>query len=73
MPVSFERDIRLTSEQIDIDHRNEHKVLLDDYTRVSDPSSGHGTAQAVEHRLKNRSMPPGGPYSGNEQLILYER
>ena len=37
MPVSFESDIRPLFRQIDIDHMNKHKVLLDNYTYMSDP------------------------------------
>jgi hypothetical protein len=71
MPVSFERDIRPLFRQIDIDHMNKHNVLLDNYTYMSDPSNDHGNAQDVEDSLTNPSMPPGGPYWSNEQLVLY--
>jgi hypothetical protein len=40
---------------------------------MSDPSNDHGNAQAVEDSLTNHSMPPGGPYWSNEQLILYRQ
>jgi hypothetical protein len=73
MPVSFERDIRLLFRQIDIDHMNKHNVLLDNYTYTSDPSDDHGNARAVEDSLANQAMPPGGPYWGNEQLVLYKQ
>jgi len=79
MPVSFESDIRPLFRQIDIDHMNKHNVLhkhnvlLDNYTYMSDPSNDHGNAQAVEDSLANQSMPPGGPYWSNEQLILYRQ
>jgi hypothetical protein len=73
MPVSFERDIRPLFRQIDIDHMKKHNVLLDDYTYMSDPSSDHGHAQAVESSLINQSMPPGGPYWSNEQLVLFKQ
>ena len=71
MPVSFEKDIRPLFRQIDIDHMKKYKVLLDNYAYMSDPSNDHGNAQAVEDTLKNQSMPPGGPYWSDEQLILY--
>jgi hypothetical protein len=38
---------------------------------MSDPSNDHGNAQDVEDSLTNPSMPPGGPYWSNEQLVLY--
>jgi hypothetical protein len=38
---------------------------------MSDPSSDHGNAQAVEDSLVYQSMPPGGPYWNSEQLKLY--
>jgi len=52
---------------------NRHNVPLDNYTYMSDPSNGYGNAQAVEDSLTNHSMPPGGPYWSNEQLILYKQ
>jgi hypothetical protein len=61
MPVSFERDIRPLFRQIDIDHMNKHRILLDNYTYMSDASNDHGNAQAVEDTLRNQSMPPRGP------------
>ena len=70
MPVSFERDIRPMSRQIDIDNMNKHKVLLDNHTYMSNPPIT-ATAQAVEHSLTNQSMPTGGLYWSKEQLILY--
>jgi len=73
MPVSFERDIRPLFRQIDIDHMNKHNVLLDNYTYMSDPSNDHGNAQDVEDSLTKQSMPPGGPYWSDEQLILYRQ
>jgi hypothetical protein len=73
MPVSFERDIKPLFRKIDIEHMNKYKVLLDNYTYMSDPSNNHGNAQAVEDTLANQSMPPGGPYWSNEQLVLYKQ
>jgi hypothetical protein len=73
MPVSFEKDIRPLFRQIDIDHMNGYNVLLANCIYMSDPSNGHGNAQAVEDSLTNHSMPPGGPYWSNEQLILYKQ
>ncbi|MFZ0299999.1 MAG: hypothetical protein WAM13_16725 [Candidatus Sulfotelmatobacter sp.] len=73
MPVSFERDIRRLFRQVDIEHMNKHKVLLDNFAYMANPSNDHGNAQAVEDSLTNKSMPPGGPYWSNEQLILYKQ
>jgi hypothetical protein len=73
MPVSFVNDIRPLFRQIDIDHMGKYKVLLDNYTYMSDPSNDHGNAQAVEDTLANQSMPPGGPFWSNEQLTLYRQ
>ena len=73
MPVSFETDIRPLFRKIDIEHVNKYKVLLDNYTYMSDPSNNHGNAQAVEDTLTNQSMPPGGRYWSNEQLVLYKQ
>jgi hypothetical protein len=73
MPVSFEQDILPLFRPIDIEHMNKYKVLLDNYAYMSDPSSDHGNAQAVEDTLAGQSMPPGGPYWSNEQLALYRQ
>jgi hypothetical protein len=73
MPVSFERDIRPLFRQIDIEHMNKHKVLLDNFAYMADPSNDHGNAQAVEDSLTNQSMPPGGPYWSSEELTLYRQ
>jgi hypothetical protein len=73
MPVSFEKDIRPLFRQIDVEHMNKHRVLLDNYAYMSDPSKDHGNAQAVEGTLVNQSMPPGGPYWSDEQLKLYRQ
>jgi hypothetical protein len=40
---------------------------------MSDPSNDHGNAQGVEDSLTKQSMPPGGPYWSDEQLILYRQ
>jgi hypothetical protein len=73
MPVSFDKDIRPLFRPIDIEHMNKYRVLLDNYTYMSDPSNDHGNAQAVEDTLASQSIPPGGPYWTNEQLILYRQ
>ena len=73
MPVSFERDIRPLFRQIDIAHMNKYRVLLDNFAYTADPSNDHCNAQAVEDSLTNQSMPPGGPYWSNEQLVLYKQ
>ena len=73
MPVSFERDIRPLFREIDIAHMNKYRVLLDNFAYMADPSNDHCNAQAVEDSLTNQSMPPGGPYWSNEQLVLYKQ
>jgi FtsP/CotA-like multicopper oxidase with cupredoxin domain len=73
MPVSFEKDIRPLFRPVDVDHMNTYEVFLDNYTYMSDPSNNHGHAQAVEDTLTDRSMPPGGPYWSDEQLLLYKK
>lgn len=73
MLVSFEKDIKPLFRQIDVDHMSRYKVLLDNYTYMSDPSNGYGNAQAVEDSLAKHSMPPGGPYWSDEQLTLYKQ
>jgi hypothetical protein len=69
----FERDIKPLFRQIDIEHMNKHKVLLDNFAYMADPSNDHGNAQAVEDSLTNQSMPPGGPYWSSEELTLYRQ
>ena len=73
MPVSFARDIKPMFRQIDIEHMKRFKVLLDDYTYMSDPSNDHSNAQDVEDRLVKKSMPPGGPYWSDQQLAIYRQ
>jgi hypothetical protein len=73
MPVSFAKDIKPLFRQIDIDHMNKHKILLDNYTYMSDASNDHGNPQAVEETLINQSMPPGGPYWNAQQLDLFKQ
>jgi hypothetical protein len=73
MPISFERDIKPLFREIDVEHMKRYDIPLDDYAYMSDPSNDHGNAQAVEDSLANKSMPPGGPYWSNEQLILYRQ
>jgi hypothetical protein len=73
MPVSFARDIVPLFRLIDVEHMSKHKILLDDYTYMSDPSNDHGNAQDVEDTLVQQSMPPGGPYWSAQQLGLYKQ
>jgi hypothetical protein len=73
MPVSFSADIKQLFRAIDIEHMSNFSVNLDDYTYMSDPADNHAHAQNVEDRLKNRSMPPGGPFWTPEQLALYSQ
>ncbi len=73
MPVSFARDIRPLFRPIDVEHMKVHKVLLDDYTYMSDPARDHGNAQAVEDTLVKQTMPPGGPYWNAQQLAIFKQ
>jgi hypothetical protein len=73
MPVSFEKDIKPMFRPIDIEHMKRYKVPLDDYAYMSDSANDHGHANSVEETLKNKSMPPGGPYWDEKQLDLYSK
>jgi hypothetical protein len=73
MAISFARDIKPMFRPIDIEHMSKHKILLDDYTYMSNPSGDHGNARAVEDTLVRQSMPPGGPYWSPQQLSLYRQ
>jgi hypothetical protein len=73
MPISFARDILPMFRPIDIEHMSKYKILLDDYTYMSEPSRDHGNAQDVEDSLVQQSMPPGGPYWSAQQLTLYKQ
>ena len=59
--------------QIDIEPMKRYRVLLDDYTYMSDPSNDHSNSQDVEDRLVKKSMPPGGPYWSDQQLAIYRQ
>jgi hypothetical protein len=71
MPVSFNADIKPLFRAIDIEHMKRFGVNLDDYAYMSDPSNNYANAEAVEDRLTNQSMPPGGPFWTAAQLALY--
>jgi hypothetical protein len=73
MPISFARDILPMFRQIDIEHMSKHKILLDDYTYMSDASGDHRNAQRVEDSLVQQSMPPGGPYWSAQQVSLFRQ
>ena len=73
MPISFARDILPMFRPIDIEHMSAHKIFLDDYTYMSDPSGDYGHARDVEESLVQQSMPPGGPYWSAQQLSLYQQ
>ena len=58
MPVSLARDIRQMFSPIDVEQMGKHKILLDDYTYMSDPSRDHGNGPTLRGRsskAKNRS------------------
>jgi hypothetical protein len=71
MAVSFATDIKPLFRAIDVEHMNNFGVSLDDYSYMSDPTDNHANAQHVEDRLKNQSMPPGGPFWTPAQLALF--
>jgi hypothetical protein len=71
MPVSFATHIRPLFRDIDIQHMKSLAVYLDDYSYMSDAVDDHSHAQSVEDRLRQQSMPPGGPYWTAEQLALF--
>ena len=50
---------------------NPFGVALDDYAYMADPSGDHSNAQNVQDRLKNQSMPPGGPFWSDAQLAIF--
>lgn len=71
MPVSFSKDVEPLFRVIDIDHMKPSGVLLNSYAYMSDPTGGYAHAKAVLEVLRNRSMPPGGPYWPESQLDLF--
>ena len=74
--VSFIRDIRPLFRPIDIEHMRPFRVLLDDYSYMSDPADDHAHARAVRDYLsgaRQPQMPIGGPFWTAAQLTLYER
>jgi len=73
MPVSFEKDIRPLFRPMDVEHMNTYKIFLDNYTYMSNPANNHANAQSVEDTLTSQSMPPGGPYWSDEQLVLFKK
>jgi hypothetical protein len=71
-PVSFARDIKPMFRAIDVAHMKP-KVVLDDYAYMSDGSGDHAHAKAVLDVLKNKTMPPGGPFWTPDQLDLFAK
>lgn len=71
MAISFATHIKPMFRGIDISHMHNFGVNLDDYVYMSNPATNHANAQAVEDRLRDQSMPPGGPFWTPEQLALY--
>ena len=69
--VSFAKDIKPLFRPIDIQHMKPHRVMLDDYTYMSDASNDHANAQAVFDQLSSNLMPPGGPFWTADQLALF--
>jgi hypothetical protein len=71
MAISFANDIRPLFRDIDVQHMKPFGVALDDYAYMADPSDDHSNAQNVQDRLKNQSMPPGGPFWSDAQLAIF--
>ena len=71
MAISFAIHVRPLFRDIDVQHMKPFGVDLDDYSYMSDPSDDHSQAQNVEDRLRQQSMPPGGPFWTAEQLALF--
>jgi hypothetical protein len=71
MPVSFAKDIVPLFRPIDIEHMKPAGILLDNYAYMSNAAGGYANATAVLNVLKNRSMPPGGPFWTQDQLDLF--
>jgi hypothetical protein len=70
-PVSFANDIVPLFRSIDIDHMKPAGILLDSYPYMSSATGGHANANAVLKVLKNKTMPPGGPFWTEDQLELF--
>lgn len=64
--ISFARDIRPMFRQVDLEHMSSMGVLLDDYTFMSQRSH----AEKVLAVLKDKKMPPGGPFWEQKQLDI---
>jgi len=73
LSVSFAKDILPLFRAIDIDHMGRRGVRLNDYKYMSDPGDDHANAQAVLDTLKNKEMPPGGPYWPQDKLDLFAK
>ena len=71
--VSFAKDILPLFRTIDIDHMGRRGVRLDDYKYMSDSSGDHAHAQAVLDTLKDKEMPPGGPFWPQDKLDLFAK
>jgi hypothetical protein len=72
-PVSFARDIKPLFRAIDVAHMKPMGVVLDDYAYMSDVAGDHANAKAVLDVLKNKRMPPGGPFWTPDQLNLFAK
>jgi hypothetical protein len=72
MPVSFASDIKPLFRPIDVSHMNKFKIVLDDYTFMSNPNNANQVLAALSpHDGEPPSMPPGGPYWSADQLELF--
>jgi hypothetical protein len=72
MPVSFASDLKPLFRPIDVSHMNKFKIVLDDYTFMSNPNNANQVLAALSpHDGEPPSMPPGGPYWSADQLELF--
>ena len=74
--VSFARDILPLFTKEDIQHMKPMKILLDDYTYMSDKKDHCRNAQRVYDSLTGKTqpqMPPDGPYWSQDKLDLFKR
>lgn len=69
--VSFAKDIKPLFREVDIDHMEPIGYPLGDYEFMSDPTGNYSHANAVFTALKNKRMPPRGPFWTQAQLDLF--
>ena len=70
--VSFAADIKPLFRAVDIEHMKRYKVELDGCTYMSNPDNANGVLATLSpHNGEPPSMPPGGPYWTEAQLVLF--